>query len=109
MSGGYFNNDCYRISQFGDDLAHEIETNDDPAIDAYGDRIGKGYGPETIVRLKRAQQAIELAGKLAREVEWLYSGDHGEETLCDLIDKLYLEYGGAGPSAFGWLVRPGAS
>ena len=88
MSGGHFDYGCFRISQFADELKHEIEINDDETKDEFGDSRGYGFEKETISRLATAQQIIETAGKLAREIEWLYSGDHGEESFNKLADKI---------------------
>ena len=76
MSGGHFDYGCFRVSQFADELKHEIELNDD------------GFEKGTISRLVTAQQIIETAGKLAREIEWLYSGDNGEDSFNELVDKI---------------------
>jgi len=81
MSGGFFDYNCFKISQFADELEHEIDTNDDTSLDEFGGTIGNGYSEVTLNQLKEAHEIIELAGKLAREVEWLYSGDHGEESF----------------------------
>ena len=90
MSGGHFDYGCFRISQFADELRHEIDTNDDKSDDGYGGFVGRGMSPETIWRLKVAQALIAKAGKLAREIEWLYSGDHSEESFCRLYDELMI-------------------
>ena len=84
MSGGHFDYKCFSISQFAEELKEEIQNNN--VKDEYG--FAHDFEPETIARLNVIQQMIELAGKLAREVEWLYSGDHGDETFCELIDKI---------------------
>ena len=88
MSGGYFDYGCFRVSQFADELQHEIEINDDPGMDEYGDRRGYGFEKKTLSRLVVSQQIIETAGRLAREIEWLYSGDHGEESFNRLADTI---------------------
>lgn len=87
MSGGHFDYGCFRISQFADELKHEIDTNGDETMNDLGEKRGYGFEAGTIARLKAAHQIIEQAGKLAREVEWLYSGDHGEESFCRLLDQ----------------------
>ena len=89
MSGGHFDYGCFRISQFADELQHEIDTNDDESLNDWGEKRGRGFSPETMFRLRTAQKIIETAGKLAREVEWLYSGDHGEESFQGLVDKIF--------------------
>jgi hypothetical protein len=88
MSGGHFDYGCFCISQFADELKHEIEINDDETKDKFGDTRGYGFKEETVFRLVTAHRIIETAGKLAREIEWLYSGDHGEESFNSLADKI---------------------
>lgn len=89
MSGGHFEYKYYQIQEFAEELKKEIEMNDDKTEDEFGDRIGRGYRKETIDRLKKAQRIIETAGKLAREIEWLYSDDHSEETFNELADEIF--------------------
>ena len=91
MSGGHFDYGCFRISQFADELKHEIDINNDETNDDYGDCRGHFLGEETIANLVEAHEVIETAGKLAREIEWLYSGDHGEESFNRLIDEIFKE------------------
>jgi len=84
MSGGYFDYDCFRISQFAEDLHREIR--DNSVENDFG--YAPNYNKKTIDYLKKSQKIIELAGKLAKEVEWLYSGDTGEETFCSVACEL---------------------
>jgi len=91
MSGGHFDYKCFNISQFADDLGDEIDKNDDKSVDKYGDTRGYGFDKKTMENLIIAQQVIAVAGKLAREVEWLYSGDHGEDSFNELADKIFEE------------------
>jgi len=88
LSGGYFDYGSFKVSQFAEELKHEIEINDNKTEDEYGDKRGHGFEKETITRLITARGIIETAGKLAREIEWLYSGDHSEESFNDLTDKI---------------------
>lgn len=88
MSGGHFDYGCYRVSQFAEDLQHEIDTNNDETKDEFGQKMGYVLEPETLSRVVTAQKIIETAGKLAREIEWLYSGDHSEESFTRLADKI---------------------
>ena len=84
MSGGHFDYNCYNISRFAEDLKEDIAINN--VKDEYG--YSYDYLPETITRLNVIQQIIESAGKLAYAAEWLYSGDYGEETFADDVDKI---------------------
>lgn len=88
MSGGYFEYRCFEISDFAERLKDEIERNNEETTDSFGNPDIRGYGAEALSRLVEAQKIIETAGKLAREVEWLYSGDHGEESFVRLADKI---------------------
>lgn len=84
MSGGHFDYGCFRISQFADELKHEIETNN--IKNEFGYAVE--FNDKTIALLTDIQQRIETAGNLAREVEWLYSDDHGEDSFADLANKI---------------------
>ena len=88
MSGSYFNYGYFKISQFADELQHEIDINDDETKDEFGDTRGQCFSTYTMERIRAAHKIIETAGKLAREIEWLYSGDHGEESYRELTDKI---------------------
>ena len=88
MSGGHFDYGCFAISRFAEELQHEIEINDDETENQYGDRIGAGFSDFTMERIRTAHKIIETAGKLAKEIEWLYSGDHGEESYLELTDRI---------------------
>lgn len=89
MSGGHFDYGCFRISQFADELQHEIDINDDKTENEFGDMRGYNFSSETLHTLIKIHHIIENAGKLAREVEWLYSGDHGEESFNSIVDEIF--------------------
>ena len=91
MSGGHFDYDCFRISEFAENLKHEIDVNDDKTEDKFGDRRGYHFNINTLNRLTVAHRIIEKAGKLAKEIEWLYSGDHGEDSFNGLVDGILGE------------------
>jgi len=87
MSGGHFDNNCFSISRFASELEHELNVNDSDETDDWGDRIGKGYSKDTVDLLRQCLVIITLAGELAKEIEWLYSGDHGEETFMEIMKE----------------------
>ena len=84
MSGGSFDYGYFRISQFADELKQMIESNN--RKDEFG--YAQNFNSKTIELLSTSQKIIATAGELAREVEWLYSGDHGEESFNDLATKI---------------------
>lgn len=80
MSGGSFDYNCFRVSDFAQDLLFKIKKN--------FNEDGYNFEPNTISLLSTSQQIIETAGKLAKEIEWLYSGDIGEETFSESVGKI---------------------
>lgn len=81
MSGGYFEYQCFHVSQFADRLQTEIDSN----VNSY-------FREDTIKGLQAIQQFIEMAGELARETEWLYSGDTTQITFNETIDNILKKY-----------------
>jgi hypothetical protein len=92
MSGGHFDYNCFKISQFADELGHEIEINEDKGFDRYGDKVGANYPEEVINRLKSIHSLILLSGELAKEVEWLYSGDSSDDSFCKMVDEIRMKH-----------------
>ena len=86
MSGGHFDYGCFRISQFADELQHEIDTIHDR--DEWGNCWSDEIDEETLERLKEAKRIIRTAGRIAKQVEWLFSGDTGAETFNELFDEI---------------------
>jgi hypothetical protein len=87
MSGGSFDYYCFHISQFAEELQNKIDENDKK--DEYG--CSYSFKLETLKKLQDAQKIIEQAGKLAKDIEWLYSGDIGEETFEERFEKYTKE------------------
>ena len=85
MSGGSFDYRYFQIQQFAEDLQNKIDEND--TKNEYGS--SNSFNEKTLCLLKQAQRLIEHAGNIAKEVEWLYSGDIGEETFAKRFDELY--------------------
>jgi len=87
MSGGAFDYGCFRISQFAEELQNKIDENDTKEECGYC----SGYSVKVLEALQSSHRCIELAGKLAHEIEWLYSGDIGEETFIERFIKITKE------------------
>ena len=88
MSGGHFDYKYSQILALADELKHEIDINDDTSIDEYGDTPGHKFKSDALRNLKIAQRLLSLIGELAKEVEWLYSGDTGEDAFISKIDEI---------------------
>jgi len=86
MSGGSFNNSgyiYYQVHQFADELENRIENN--TVKDEYGHY--SNY-PEEILQILRAQvPEINRIAKIMRAIDYLYSGDHGEDSFLRAINK----------------------
>ena len=88
MSGGHFDYAYFRISMLAEDLKHEIDTNESMERNEWDEVRGYHFNKETIQILKECHTIIEKAGKLAHEIEWLYSGDYGEESFMEVIKPI---------------------
>ena len=87
MSGGHFDYNCFRIKNFAEDLAQEIENNDTD-VSGHG---ATGFSQTTIARLKTVHRIIDTAADLAHTTEWLYSGDSDEVSFQEKFDKILAE------------------
>ena len=81
MSGGRFNHAYVQIRVMADDLADAIANNGIP--DGCG--LVDNHRPDTLVSLKKCEAYLRTAAALAREVEWLYSGDLGDDTFAEAV------------------------
>lgn len=81
MSGGSFDYKCFVIREFAEELKEKIECNEESF-----------YSPLIMDVLKECQKSIEMAAELAHHVEWLYSGDHGEESFLKLVNETLEKY-----------------
>jgi len=87
MSGGHFGYAQYRM----DDIVYEIENlikiNDSTKKDEWGDDLGYHFPPEIIERFKEAAHTTRRAHKMIHRIDWLVSGDDGEETFMTRWDN----------------------
>ena len=81
MSGGYFDYQQYRIEDIATAIDELIGTNDDNRPDEYGTPRGLGYSPETIARFREAAHTLRRARDMAQRIDWLVSGDDGEDSF----------------------------
>ena len=84
MSGGHFNDcgyDYYKVAQFADELEEEIRHNGKAGTDGDHSNWYFNYSPETIICLRKQLRLIRYTAEIMRHVDYLYSGDHGEDTF----------------------------
>lgn len=88
MSGGYFRKIHLDIEKFSDELKEEINGNDDKTKTMYDETVGMNFSPETIANLWKIVGVLDKVGPLAKAVDYLYSGDHSEDTFNKIVDNL---------------------
>jgi hypothetical protein len=81
MSGGHFDYDQYKIGDIADEIEGLIVNNDSTEKDEWGSDKGLHFAPETIEKFKEALATLRRAQIMAQRVDWLVSGDDGEESF----------------------------
>lgn len=87
MSGGYFDYEQYKLGRIAEDIEHVIETNESEELGEWGDKKGRFYKPETIKRFEEAVKLIRTAEIYAQRIDWLLSGDDGEDSFHRRLEK----------------------
>ena len=86
MSGGHFQYKQYELGHMADEIEQLILDNDSEEVNEYGDTKGYGYSPETIAKFKLARMTILLAQMYVQRIDWLVSGDDGEDSFHSRLD-----------------------
>ena len=73
MSGGAFNYNDYHITGIADQIEEFIRDNED--------RSEYRYSEATIQRFREAVKLLREAGVYVHRIDWLISGDDGEDTF----------------------------
>ena len=81
MSGGHFSYKQHTLLDMADDIGSEILTNDSTEKNEWGNNIGSHYSPETIAEFEVAVKVLKLAYVYAQRIDWLLSGDDGEDSF----------------------------
>lgn len=81
MSGGHFDYRQNQLLDIADEISEEIRTNDSTKDNGWGGTIGNQYSKETIDKFKEAAKELRIAQVKVQRIDWLLSGDDGEETF----------------------------
>ena len=81
MSGGHFNYKQHHLIEIAEDIDSAISNNNSTEKNEWGDSIGNRYSPETIDEFEKAVKALKLAYVYAQRIDWLLSGDDGEDSF----------------------------
>jgi len=91
MSGGHFNDngyEYYKVAQFADELEQEIKNNF--IKDEW--RYYYGYPDEVIECLKSYIPQMRKIAEIMRHIDYLYSGDHGDDSFMKLVQEVEEKY-----------------
>jgi hypothetical protein len=81
MSGGHFNYKQNLLLDMVDDVRFAILINYNKEKNEFGNDIGNRFSPETIAEFEKAVKALKLAYVYAQRIDWLLSGDDGEDSF----------------------------
>lgn len=93
MSGGHFDYSQHRIGDIARSIEELIESNNDKSKDEYGQQIGNEFKTETINKFKEAVIYLRKSAIMAQRIDWLVSGDDGEDTFHERWDDELSELG----------------
>lgn len=81
MSGGHWNYDQYHIDEIADSIGQMIEDEASAELNEWGGTVSRGYSTATIMEFKLAVAALRMAAAYAQRIDWLVSGDDGEDSF----------------------------
>ena len=93
MSGGHFDYEQYKIAQIADQVEQLILSNDDETRDEWGTPRGRCYPPEVIAEFQRGLHALRVAAVYAQRIDWLVSGDDGDDAFARRLRTELAELG----------------
>lgn len=82
MSGGYFGYNQSHVQYLADDIEHHIH------------KHGDSYTPETIEKFREGVTCLRKAYVYAQRIDWLLSGDDGEEAFHRWLKEALEEING---------------
>ena len=97
MSGGHFGNcgyDYYKVAQFADELEEEILRNGKKRDDTgyYGIDYYPTFDDEAIEYMKAQLPKMRKMAEIMRHIDYLYSGDHGDDSFMERVKEVEAKY-----------------
>lgn len=83
MSGGHFNYDQYKLGMIADEIQLLIDNNH--VKNEWNQ--ANNYSNETIAEFKKAVVLLRTAQVHAQRIDWLVSGDDGEDTFHERLKR----------------------
>ena len=87
MSGVFFDYAQYRMEDIAAKIDDLISENDSTEKDSFGENVSYHFPPKIIERFRQAAHTIRRAQEMAQRVDWLVSGDDGEESFMSRWDN----------------------
>lgn len=89
MSGGFFEYNQYKIYQIAEELEDVILKNGKKRErrESWEDEYNYEYPPEVIAKFKEGLEFLKKAHIYAHRIDWLLSGDDGEETFLERLES----------------------
>ena len=89
MSGGHFDYTQYQISRIADEVEQLILTNGQKREhkEEWENEYHDEYSPEVIEKFKEGLLLLRKAQIYAQRIDWLVSGDDGEESFFRRLEK----------------------
>lgn len=79
MSGGHFDYIQYRFTDVAEEIDRLIANEDGEEIDEWGQAVKQGFSEATLDRFRRAADATRRLQIMIQRIDYLVSGDDGEE------------------------------
>lgn len=89
MSGGFFEYNQYKIYQIAEELEDVILKNGKKRErrESWEDEYNYEYPPEVIAKFKEGLELLKKAHIYAHRIDWLLSGDDGEESFLERLES----------------------
>ena len=90
MSGGHFDYNQHRIRDIADSVEDIIRKNckkKDYKIESWENEYYYEYPPEVITKFKEGLDILRKAEVYAQRIDWLVSGDDGEESFLERLKE----------------------
>lgn len=85
MSGGSFDYAYGRTQHFADELKNKLDERG--KINEWGE-MPYNFRDDVIATLEDIHKLAEMAARMMKEAEWLYSGDTGEDTFMARVKEI---------------------
>jgi hypothetical protein len=86
MSGGHFDYKQYEMNMIANEIEQMVKNNGRKKVDEWGHPMYPSYPPEIIERFKDAVYVIRKGAVYAQRIDWLVSGDDGEDNFLDRLN-----------------------